>query len=57
MMEALCKHLRIKEPYNKMLSEDYIRELINTSPLHDIGKVGIPDNILLKPWKTDTGRI
>lgn len=27
--------------------------LLNASPMHDIGKIGIPDNILLKPGKFD----
>jgi len=30
------------------LDEDFIDTLFTTSPLHDIGKVGIPDDILLK---------
>ncbi len=51
MMKALCEHLRAKEPYRNILTENYINELFNTAPLHDIGKVGIPDSILLKPGK------
>ena len=51
MIKALCEHLRIKEPYRYILTEAYTKELFNTSPLHDIGKVGISDNILLKPGK------
>lgn len=35
-----------KENY---LSEDYVEEISISSLLHDIGKVGVPDNILLKP--------
>jgi cyclic di-GMP phosphodiesterase len=33
------------------VDDDYIRLLYQTSPLHDLGKVGIPDAILLKPGK------
>jgi len=31
------------------LSEDFVEEVFFTSPMHDLGKIGIPDNILLKP--------
>jgi putative two-component system response regulator len=51
MMKALCEHLQNKEQYRTILTETYIEELFNTAPLHDIGKVGIPDCILLKPGK------
>jgi len=33
------------------MSEDECQMLLLASPLHDIGKIGIPDNILLKPGK------
>src|SRR6202042_306861 len=33
------------------VDEEYIRLLFQTSPLHDLGKVGIPDSILLKAGK------
>ena len=33
------------------LSPEYVRLIYQTSPLHDIGKVGIPDAVLLKPGR------
>jgi len=51
MIRALCMHLRSKEHFSLILTDAYISELFSTSPLHDIGKVGIADNILLKPGK------
>ncbi|MBF0256601.1 MAG: response regulator [Gammaproteobacteria bacterium] len=35
------------------LSEDACNMLLHASPMHDIGKIGIPDHILLKPGKLD----
>ncbi|MDA8409671.1 MAG: two-component system response regulator [Treponema sp.] len=34
-------------------TEEYINLLYKSAPLHDIGKVGIPDRILLKPGKLE----
>jgi HD-GYP domain-containing protein (c-di-GMP phosphodiesterase class II) len=35
------------------LDDSYIEHIFMFSPLHDIGKIGIPDNILLKPGSLD----
>jgi len=35
------------------VSADFIELIYMTSPLHDIGKVGIPDCVLLKPGRLD----
>jgi putative two-component system response regulator len=35
------------------MTEDEANLLLNASPMHDIGKIGIPDGILLKPGKLD----
>ena len=42
---AVC----LAEKYN--LDDAYIEHILSFSTLHDIGKVGIPDSILLKPGK------
>jgi len=38
---------------NYGLDEKQAELILNASPMHDIGKIGIPDNILLKPGKLD----
>lgn len=35
------------------MSESEAEMVLNASPMHDIGKIGIPDNILLKPGKLE----
>ncbi len=45
LAEGLQSHPRFKE----VIDEKYINLVTRSAPLHDIGKVGIPDNILLKP--------
>jgi putative two-component system response regulator len=37
--------------YSGAIDDEYIHNIFHASPLHDIGKVAIPDNILLKPGK------
>jgi putative two-component system response regulator len=51
IMKRLCEHLSTKHEYAELMTEEYINELFKTAPLHDIGKVGIPDSILLKPGR------
>jgi putative two-component system response regulator len=46
---VLAEHLALYQKYRDEVDGDYIQLLYITSPLHDIGKVGIPDHILLKP--------
>ncbi len=47
----LTKELSRKKKYSQYITESYIDDLYFSSILHDIGKVGIPDSILLKPGK------
>jgi putative two-component system response regulator len=37
--------------YQDSLSHQFVHLIYLTSPLHDIGKVGIPDSVLLKPGR------
>ncbi|WP_413693176.1 CHASE2 domain-containing protein [Psychromonas sp. KJ10-2] len=50
-VQALIKQLQTKPKYKHQINDDYIKFISAASPLHDIGKVGIPDHILLKPGK------
>lgn len=48
---VLAEHLSTLEKYRNQVDADYVRTIYLTSPLHDIGKVGIPDHVLLKPGR------
>ena len=50
-VEALAKKLRSHPRFSALLTDHYIHMLFKSAPLHDIGKVGIPDRILLKPGR------
>lgn len=52
-------HIKRVALYSKTIAKELklepklVREIYQFAPLHDIGKVGIPDNILLKPGKLE----
>jgi len=48
---VLAQHLVAASQFTDEIDAAYIRLLYGTSPLHDIGKVGIPDAVLLKPGR------
>jgi putative two-component system response regulator len=51
-VRVLAEHLRNTNPeYRTLLSDGYIDLLFKSAPLHDIGKIGVPDAILLKPGR------
>lgn len=50
-VKALAQKLKTHPSFGYFLSEAMIDTLFKSAPLHDIGKVGIPDRILLKPGK------
>ncbi len=50
-VRALALKLREQPRFAALLDDRYVAMLFKSAPLHDIGKVGIPDRILLKPGK------
>jgi putative two-component system response regulator len=43
------EHLLRQPKYRDQVNPEFVRLIYLTSPLHDIGKVAVPDQILLKP--------
>jgi putative two-component system response regulator len=48
---VLAEEISRWDRYRHFVDGEYVQLLYLTSPLHDIGKVGIPDAVLLKPGK------
>lgn len=48
-IKALAEQLREHPRFRSFISDYTIAMMFRSAPLHDIGKVGIPDGILLKP--------
>lgn len=52
-VQLICRTIALKlsmhKDYNSHITSTYAENIFYASPLHDIGKVAIPDNILLKP--------
>jgi response regulator RpfG family c-di-GMP phosphodiesterase len=54
-LQRICNYMRLignrvweRQPYDFRISHEYVDDLFLSGMLHDIGKVGIPDTILLK---------
>ena len=61
-VRALCGELQKNPAYAETLTPAYVETLAGSVPMYDMGTVGIPDRILLKPgrltpdeiaWKLD----
>ena len=50
-VELLARYLAKHPRFEKALEGRNLDMIVKAAPLHDIGKVGIPDSILLKPGK------
>ncbi|MEI6876279.1 MAG: HD domain-containing phosphohydrolase, partial [Spirochaetota bacterium] len=51
----LSEKLSVHARYKDQLSQPFLEGIYQVSPLHDVGKVAIPDSILLKPGHLDDG--
>lgn len=49
--KALAEELAKEGVFGGQINDVFIEDIFRASPLHDIGKVGIPDSILLKPGR------
>ena len=50
-VEGIAKELKKKGVYSDILTDRYVGDMILSAPLHDIGKIHIPDAVLNKPGK------
>ena len=56
-IELLAEKCYEAEIYPEILTEQYIKMLVEAVPFHDIGKIYIPESILKKPAKFDYAEI
>jgi putative two-component system response regulator len=49
--QLLARRLMDWPKFRSIIDDKFVRLIYETSPLHDIGKVAIPDNILRKPGR------
>lgn len=52
-MSHTSRRIALQLGYNEAFADD----LLNAAPMHDIGKIGIPDHILLKPGRLDDAEL
>ncbi len=61
-LERICAFARLmaqrlarEEAYAGFIEEEYVETIARSAALHDIGKVGVPDSVLLKPGRLTPG--
>ncbi|MBR0512861.1 MAG: HD domain-containing protein [Clostridia bacterium] len=48
---VIMRQLKKDHIYEDQLTDEYIQDVMNSAPLHDVGKIQVPDSILNKPGK------
>lgn len=49
--EIILRQMKKEGVYSDMLTDDFINEVVSSAPLHDVGKIKVPDAILNKPGR------
>lgn len=52
-VEIIAKRLQSENKFTNILTDKYIENMVVAAPLHDVGKIHIPDAVLNKPGKLD----
>lgn len=50
-VKMLAEELWERDFYREWLTKDYVKNLVLAAPMHDVGKIAIPDAVLQKPGK------
>jgi putative two-component system response regulator len=50
-VRVIAEKMQSRSQYGEMLTPQYIETLVSTVPMYDMGTVGVPDKILLKPGR------
>ena len=47
----IMRRMKEKGVYTDQLTDEFMRDVVNSAPLHDVGKIQVPDSILNKPGR------
>lgn len=50
-VKMILNEMKKDEKYSDILTDEYIENITNSAPLHDVGKIAITDKVLLKPGR------